>query len=100
MSEAVHRNRPNAAEYSEIRSARKLLNNEIITIYHGNKVENMVPTYGFGGTNNDYGRGFYTTPSIELAKEWAWGTYTAGNLKEMLIDYKTGHEMRRHIMKR
>ena len=79
MSEAVHRNRPNAAKYSEIRLARKLLSNEIITIYHGNKVENMVPTYGLGGTNNDYGRGFYTTPSIELAKEWAWGTYTAGN---------------------
>ncbi|MFG6344645.1 MAG: DUF3990 domain-containing protein [Lachnospiraceae bacterium] len=52
---------------------------EIITIYHGNKVEYIVPTYGLGSMNNDYGRGFYTTPSIELAKEWAWGIYAAGN---------------------
>lgn len=79
LSEAVHKNRPNATEHSEIQSAKKLLNDEIITIYHGNKVENVVPTYGLGSMNNDYGRGFYTTPSIELAKEWAWGTYTAGN---------------------
>lgn len=79
MPEVVHKSRPNAIEHSEILSVKKLLSNEIITVYHGNKAENIIPTYGLGSTDNDYGRGFYTTPSIELAKEWAWGTYTAGN---------------------
>ena len=42
-------------------------------IYHGS--ENIVekPQYGYGRTNNDYGRGFYCTKELELAKEWACG---------------------------
>ncbi|MDE7353795.1 MAG: DUF3990 domain-containing protein [Acetatifactor sp.] len=79
MSKIVHKNKPNAMEYSEIQSAPKLLSSQTITIYHGNKDENIVPTYGLGSKDNDYGKGFYTTPSVELAKEWAWGTYTSGN---------------------
>lgn len=78
MSEIMHKNNPNAIEHCEMLSTKKLLGSEVITIYHGNKVEKMMPMYGLGGTDNDYGRGFYTTPNIELAKEWAWGTYAAG----------------------
>lgn len=31
-----------------------------IKLYHGNKDANMVPFYGKGLKDNDYGRGFYT----------------------------------------
>jgi hypothetical protein len=41
------------------------------TIYHGSEQIITNPLYGFGSTSNDYGRGFYCTESIELAKEWA-----------------------------
>ena len=30
-----------------------------------------MPTYGFGDDKHDYGRGFYLTENISLAKEWA-----------------------------
>lgn len=42
-----------------------------MTLYHGapNLVES--PQYGLGKSTNDYGRGFYCTESLELAKEWA-----------------------------
>ena len=40
-------------------------------LYHGSPgiVEN--PVFGKGKTYNDYGRGFYCTENLELAKEWA-----------------------------
>lgn len=34
--------------------------------------------FGFGSEKNDYGRGFYCTESIELAKEWACPTVQDG----------------------
>lgn len=40
-------------------------------IYHGSESIIETPIYGSGKPNNDYGRGFYCTESIELAKEWA-----------------------------
>ena len=33
----------------------------------------------FNNKNNDYGKGFYTTPDIELGKEWAFSSYTKGD---------------------
>lgn len=45
--------------------------NNILTIYHGSTEQRQKPIFGFGKTHNDYGRGFYCTESIELAKEWA-----------------------------
>ena len=42
-----------------------------MTIYHGSCEQRPHPQYGFGKTTNDYGRGFYCTESLELAKEWA-----------------------------
>ncbi len=40
-------------------------------IYHGS--ENIIdkPVFGKGKKYNDYGRGFYCTEDMELAKEWA-----------------------------
>lgn len=42
-----------------------------ITIYHGSSNIIKNPVYGGGKPYNDYGRGFYCTEHIELAKEWA-----------------------------
>ena len=43
----------------------------IITLYHGTPNKLVVPQYGGGDEKHDYGKGFYLTESIELAKEWA-----------------------------
>ena len=77
--ETVKKIRPNMAEYAEITAVKRLLQKSNMLLYHGNKNESMIPTYGAGRIDNDYGRGFYTTSDQELAKEWAWGTYTQGN---------------------
>lgn len=47
------------------------MDTNMIRICHGS--ENIIekPEFGKGKTTNDYGRGFYCTESIELAKEWA-----------------------------
>lgn len=47
------------------------MDNGIIRLYHGS--ENIIeqPLYGRGSSRNDYGKGFYCTESLELAKEWA-----------------------------
>ena len=42
-----------------------------ITLYHGSPNKLVVPKYGGGEDRHDYGRGFYLTESIELAREWA-----------------------------
>ena len=42
-----------------------------ITLYHGTHDKEVKPTYGLGNDKHDYGKGFYLTESIELAKEWA-----------------------------
>ena len=40
-------------------------------VYHGSDHIIEVPVYNSSKRSNDYGYGFYTTESIELAKEWA-----------------------------
>lgn len=42
-------------------------------IYHGSKDRIEQPEYGKGKPYNDYGRGFYCTEDIEMAKEWSCG---------------------------
>lgn len=42
-----------------------------LILYHGTPNKEVVPVYGGGNDRHDYGRGFYLTESIELAKEWA-----------------------------
>lgn len=46
------------------------MDNKII-LYHGSPNYKITPTYGLGEDRHDYGRGFYLTENIELAKEWA-----------------------------
>lgn len=43
----------------------------IYKIYHGSDHIVGKPVFGKGKPWNDYGKGFYCTESIELAKEWA-----------------------------
>ncbi len=40
-------------------------------IFHGSKKIIEKPQFGVGKIHNDYGRGFYCTESLEIAKEWA-----------------------------
>jgi hypothetical protein len=42
-----------------------------ITLYHGTPDRIVTPKFGGGDDKHDYGRGFYLTENIELAKEWA-----------------------------
>lgn len=42
-----------------------------IILYHGSPNKVVVPQFGFGEGKYDYGKGFYLTENIELAKEWA-----------------------------
>lgn len=42
-----------------------------IILFHGTSEENVIPTFGLGNDKHDYGRGFYLTDDLELAKEWA-----------------------------
>lgn len=42
-----------------------------ITLYHGTVDKIVVPTFGRGNDKHDYGRGFYLTEDLNLAKEWA-----------------------------
>ena len=43
----------------------------ILKLYPGSDHIISAPEYGVGKSWNDYGKGFYCTESIELAKEWA-----------------------------
>ena len=40
-------------------------------VYHGSSHVIGVPEYNGSKKTNDYGYGFYTTESLEFAKEWA-----------------------------
>ena len=42
-----------------------------IILYHGTPNKIVTPKFGGGDEKHDYGKGFYLTESIELAKEWA-----------------------------
>lgn len=55
-------------------------------IYHGSDHIIEKPEYGRGVTTNDYGRGFYCTKSLELAKEWACGKGTNGFANKYELD--------------
>lgn len=44
---------------------------EKLILYHGSPNKEIIPIYGGGNDKHDYGRGFYLTENLELAKEWA-----------------------------
>ncbi len=42
-----------------------------VILYHGTPNKIVIPAFGGGSEKRDYGKGFYLTENIELAKEWA-----------------------------
>lgn len=57
-----------------------------IILYHGSIKRIEKPIYGEGKTYNDYGKGFYLTTDIELAKEWSINENNNGILNKYEID--------------
>lgn len=57
-----------------------------ITIYHGSAKIIEKPLYGVGKTYNDYGRGFYCTEHMELAKEWSCNEGVDGFVNRYELD--------------
>lgn len=58
---------------------------ENITIYHGSP-HIVAPVFGGGRANNDYGRGFYCTENLELAKEWACSQDSDGYASQYVLN--------------
>ena len=51
-------------------------------LFHGSVAVIEQPVFGKGARNNDYGRGFYCTEEIELAREWACSRQKNGYVNE------------------
>ena len=55
-------------------------------LYHGSDHVIKRPEFGAGKKHNEYGRGFYCTENIELAKEWAVSEDADGYVNKYSID--------------
>ncbi len=55
-------------------------------VFHGSENIIQQPMYRGGKKTNDYGYGFYTTESLDLAKEWACAKYTNGYANKYELD--------------
>ncbi len=40
-------------------------------LFHGTSNREVIPQFGLGNEKHDYGKGFYLTDNLDLAKEWA-----------------------------
>jgi len=58
-------------------------------LYHGSDKVIDRPQYGLGKATNDYGRGFYCTEQVELAREWACPTRSDGIVNSYELDLGT-----------
>ena len=59
---------------------------DLIDIYHGSDHIIEKPAFGEGKPYNDYGRGFYCTEHVELAKEWACSADSDGYANHYQLD--------------
>ena len=59
---------------------------DLIDIYHGSVNIVEKPLFGAGKLYNDYGRGFYCTEYVELAKEWACSSGRDGYANHYQLD--------------
>lgn len=57
-----------------------------LILYHGSPDIIRTPVYGKGKSYNDYGKGFYCTEHLELAKEWACTENTDGYANQYELD--------------
>lgn len=55
-------------------------------LWHGSQKIIETPQFGLGKIHNDYGRGFYCTESLSLAKEWACSGDTDGFANRYELD--------------
>ena len=55
-------------------------------VYHGSDHIIEVPVYNGSKRTNDYGYGFYTTESLELAREWACSDHKDGFANSYEVD--------------
>ena len=55
-------------------------------VYHGSERILKQPIFHGGKKSNDYGHGFYTTASLDLAKEWACAKNTDGYANKYELD--------------
>lgn len=55
-------------------------------LYHGSPNIIQTPVFGKGKSYNDYGKGFYCTEYLELAKEWACTENTDGYANKYEMD--------------
>ncbi len=55
-------------------------------LYHGSVKIIKTPVFGYGRSDNDYGRGFYCTEDIELAREWAALDENGGFVNRYVLD--------------
>ena len=86
MDSIVYKKNPNTIEQAEINKVNSLLDQQILTLYHGTKNADLSPSFNYNNYENDYGKGFYTTTDSELGKEWAYSSYTKGD-KGYLFEY-------------
>ena len=59
---------------------------EELRLYHGSTERNLVPEYGKGSSYCDYGKGFYCTEDLEMAKEWACRFEEPGYAYEYILN--------------
>lgn len=57
-----------------------------LILYHGSPEIVQTPMFGKGKSYNDYGKGFYCTEHLELAKEWACNEDADGYANKYEID--------------
>lgn len=57
-----------------------------LILYHGSTDIIQAPVFGKGKSYNDYGKGFYCTEHLELAREWACTENTDGYANKYEID--------------
>lgn len=58
----------------------------ILKLYHGSEFIVEKPEFGKGARHNDYGRGFYCTEDLELAREWACAKNSDGYVNAYEFD--------------
>ncbi|MCR4675962.1 MAG: DUF3990 domain-containing protein [Sphaerochaetaceae bacterium] len=56
-------------------------------LFHGSKEIIEKPLFGYGSPFNDYGKGFYCTKEIEMAKEWSCTSDHDGYANSYEIDF-------------
>ena len=68
-----------------------------MTLYHGSENIIEAPEFGKGARNNDYGKGFYCTENIELARELSKNFKDRNEIKK---EYNENYKFNEYIKER